>query len=75
HLAGEEIPIVGRITAVADVFDALSSKRCYKDALPLDQCIEIMRKERGKHFDPKVLDAFLARIDEVTQIVVSLADQ
>ncbi|MCS7470721.1 response regulator [Stieleria sp. ICT_E10.1] len=75
QLAGEEIPIVGRITAVADVFDALSSKRCYKDALPLDQCIKIMREERGKHFDPKVLDAFLSRIDDVTQIVVSLADQ
>lgn len=74
QLAGEDIPIVGRITAVADVFDALSSKRCYKEAMPLEQCIEIMCKERGKHFDPKVLDAFLERIDDATQIVVSLAD-
>ncbi|MCA9136408.1 MAG: response regulator [Planctomycetales bacterium] len=74
QLAGEDIPIVGRITAVADVFDALSSKRCYKDALPLDQCLEIMQKERGKHFDPKVLDAFLARIDEAARIVINLAD-
>lgn len=74
-LAGDEIPLVGRITAVADVFDALSSKRCYKDAMPFEKCIEIMRAERGKHFDPKVLDAFLAAIDEITDIVVSLADK
>lgn len=73
-LAGEDIPMVGRITAVADVFDALSSKRCYKDAMPLAQCIEIMRQERGKHFDPKVIDAFLARIDEAADVVTNLAD-
>jgi len=74
-LVGEQIPIVGRITAVADVFDALSSKRCYKDALPLDQCVEIMLKERGKHFDPWILDAFLSRMDEVAEIVTSLTDE
>lgn len=73
-LEGENIPMVGRITAVADVFDALSSKRCYKDALPLKQCIEVMKQERGRHFDPKVVDAFLSRIDEVTRIVIHLAD-
>lgn len=74
QLKGEEIPIVGRITAVADVFDALSSKRCYKDALPFEECIEQMLRERGKHFDPKVLDAFLARIDDVAEVVKTLAD-
>jgi putative two-component system response regulator len=73
-LAGEDIPLVGRITAVADVFDALSSRRCYKDALPLSACIEVMKQERGKHFDPAVVDAFLNRIDEVKQIVINLAD-
>lgn len=73
-LAGEDIPLVGRITAVADVFDALSSKRCYKDALPLNECIEVMKRERGKHFDPNVIDAFLSRIHEVKQVVINLAD-
>ncbi|MCO8121374.1 response regulator [Stieleria sp. TO1_6] len=73
-LVGDQIPIEGRITAVADVFDALSSKRCYKDALPLEQCVGIMLEQRGKHFDPRVLDAFLARIDEVAEVVISLSD-
>ena len=73
-LAGENIPIEGRITAVADVFDALSSRRCYKEPLPLDQCIAGMLEERGKHFDPRILDAFLKRIDEAARIVVLLSD-
>ncbi|MCC9599919.1 response regulator [Stieleria sp. JC731] len=73
-LVGDEIPLVGRITAVADVFDALSSKRCYKDAMPIEKCVDIMKSERGKHFDPKVLDAFLAAIDEATEIATNLAD-
>ena len=74
-LIGDEIPIEGRITAVADVFDALSSRRCYKDPFPMEQCLEIMKGERGKHFDPDVLDAFLARIDEAKEIVVMLSDE
>lgn len=74
-LAGEAIPIEGRITAVADVFDALSSGRCYKDPFPMEQCLQIMTDERGKHFDPMVLDAFLTRIDEAKEIVVSLSDE
>jgi putative two-component system response regulator len=57
-LAGEDIPIEGRITAVADVFDALSSKRPYKPAFPLNQCLEILEQGRGTHFDPQALDAF-----------------
>ena len=73
-LAGEAIPLEGRITAVADVFDALSSKRCYKDAYPLEKSLEIMREERGTHFDPVVLDAFLAREVEVAEILQSYAD-
>lgn len=74
-LAGEEIPLEGRITAVADVFDALTSKRCYKDAYPLEESLAIMRQERGTHFDPTVLDAFLAREDEVASILHSHADR
>ncbi len=74
RLAGEDIPIEGRITAVADVFDALSSQRPYKAAFPLKKCFEIMVQERGKHFDPTVLDAFFARRDEIVKIQIEYAD-
>ncbi len=73
-LAGEEIPIEGRITAVADVYDALSSKRPYKPAFPREKCFAIMRSERGKHFDPRVLDAFFSRHEEIVQIQIECAD-
>ena len=64
-LRGEQIPLEGRITAVADVFDALSNDRPYKPAFPLEQCFAILKEERGKHFDPRVLDAFFARRQEI----------
>jgi putative two-component system response regulator len=74
-LAGKVIPIEGRITAVADVFDALTTKRPYKPALPLDESLQIMREKRGTHFDPTVLDAFLARRADIVQVQVDLADK
>ena len=52
-LAGEDIPLEGRITAVADVFDALSTKRAYKPAFPLEKCFSILQEGRGTHFDPQ----------------------
>jgi putative two-component system response regulator len=67
-LAGEQIPLEGRITAVADVFDALSHDRPYKSAFPLEQCFAMMEQERGKHFDPRVLDAFFARRREILRV-------
>ena len=67
-LKGKEIPIEGRIVAVADVFDALSSKRPYKDAFPIDKCMSILREGRGQHFDPRVLDAFETRQDDIIQV-------
>jgi putative two-component system response regulator len=73
-LKGEDIPLEGRITAVADVFDALSSKRCYKEAMPLEKCFEIMGSERGTHFDPRLLDIFVDARKEVTAIQLSCAD-
>ncbi|MEO1617482.1 MAG: HD domain-containing phosphohydrolase [Planctomycetota bacterium] len=73
-LSGEDIPLVGRITAVADVFDALSSRRCYKEAMEIDKCRDIMVAEKGKQFDPRIVDAFLNRFDEVTEVVEQLAD-
>ncbi|MGB7324977.1 MAG: HD domain-containing phosphohydrolase [Rubripirellula sp.] len=67
-LADKNIPIEGRIVAVADVFDALSSQRPYKAAFPVDKCLEILNEGRGTHFDPNVLDAFMRRKDEAIQI-------
>ncbi len=61
---GEEIPLSARIMAVADVFDALTSKRCYKDAMPLTKAYAIIREESGTHFDPLVAEAFLACADD-----------
>jgi putative two-component system response regulator len=63
-LAGEEIPLAGRIAAVADVYDALTSDRPYRPALCREEALEIMRDGRGKHFDPEVLDAFLDVIEQ-----------
>ena len=68
-LSGKDIPLIGRIVAVADVFDALTSKRPYKKTFSLESAINIMKKERGQHFDPDVLDIFLANIDEIIKIM------
>lgn len=67
-LEREDIPLEGRIAAVADVFDALTSDRPYRRACSLEATIEMMAAARGTHFDPVVLDAFFAAIDEVTTI-------
>src|SRR6204780_3160877 len=58
-LKGETIPIEGRIVAVADVFDALTSDRVYRKAFPVEDAIQMMREQRGRHFDPVLLDAFM----------------
>ena len=64
-LAGADIPLEGRIAAVADVFDALTSDRVYRPAWSVDTTVAWMTCERGKHFDPEVLDVFLGSMDEV----------
>ncbi|MDO4540430.1 MAG: HD domain-containing phosphohydrolase, partial [Syntrophomonadaceae bacterium] len=66
-LSGEDIPLSARIMAVADVFDALISKRSYKEAKPMEEAIEIIRSESGAHFDPAVVNAFLAVLEEIRQ--------
>jgi putative two-component system response regulator len=73
-LSHEDIPLAGRVTAVADVFDALSSKRPYKPAFPLDRCFAIMAEGRGTHFDPKVVDAMLACREAIVQVRIEYAD-
>lgn len=64
HLEGKAIPLSGRIAAVVDVFDALTSPRVYRPAMPRDEALAIMHDGRGTHFDPDVLDAFLAMLDD-----------
>ena len=73
-LEGEEIPIEGRITAIADVYDALSSKRPYKDAFPHDKCMAILEEGRGAHFDPTLLDAFQRCEKQVLKVRCAFTD-
>ncbi|MBP3489930.1 MAG: HD-GYP domain-containing protein [Roseburia sp.] len=61
-ISGEKIPLCARIMAVADVFDALTSRRCYKSAMPPEKAYAIIREESGTHFDPAVAEAFLAAV-------------
>jgi two-component system response regulator RpfG len=74
-LKGELIPLEARIVAVADVFDALCSVRPYKDAWRPEHALEYLSDQRGRHFDPDCVDAFMANLDAVEQIVESLADE
>ncbi|MDD5717121.1 MAG: HD domain-containing protein [Sulfuricurvum sp.] len=67
-LKGEAIHIFGRITALADVFDALGSDRCYKKAWENERIFELFRQERGKHFDPILVDLFFKHLDEFLAI-------
>ena len=67
-LIGENIHIYGRITAVADVFDALGSDRVYKKAWDDEKIFNLFKEERGEHFDPKVIDAFFDSLDEIFEI-------
>ncbi|MEW6543266.1 MAG: HD domain-containing phosphohydrolase [Nitrospirota bacterium] len=73
-LAGEAIPLPGRIATIADVFDALTSPRPYKPAFSIDQAVSIMRERREKQFDPGLLDLFLASLDEALAIRTRYAD-
>lgn len=67
-LIGEAIPIEGRIAAVADVFDALTSDRVYRPAFSVDEATETMRSLRGTQFDPAILDVFLESLDEILEV-------
>jgi hypothetical protein len=73
-LAGEAIPLSARIVAIADVYDALSARRVYKDAYAHDRCVEIIRSESGKHFDPRLVDVFLEFESEFSHIAASSPD-
>jgi len=70
----DETHIFGRITALADVFDALASDRVYKKAWPLDEVIEYVRDQRGRQFDPGLVDIFLDSIGEMLAIRATYPD-
>lgn len=74
-LEGEAIPLSGRIVAVADVFDALTSARSYKSAMEVDVAVRLMRMERGRHFDPAVIDAFIRVLPDAVATRSRLGDE
>lgn len=67
-LKGDNIPLSGRIVALADVFDALTSKRCYKPAFSMDETMNIIREGKGRHFDPRVVEVFEKTLDPIIQV-------
>lgn len=73
-LAGEDIPLSARLMALADVYDALISRRVYKEGMPHEVALDIMRQGRGNHFDPDVLDVFLEIEGEIREIANRYAD-
>jgi putative two-component system response regulator len=74
RLHGEQIPLPARLMALGDVFDALISKRVYKPAFPIEKATGIILEGRGTHFDPDVVDAYVARIDDFRQIALRYTD-
>lgn len=74
-LSGHDIPLSGRIMAVADVYDALISRRCYKPPFPHEDAFQIMREARGKIFDPLILDAFFSIEEKIREIASRFQDE
>jgi CHASE2 domain-containing sensor protein len=73
-LRGEQIPLPGRLMALADSYDALTSRRVYKAPLPHEKAVEIITEEKGTHFDPEVVEAFLEAQEDFRQIALKYAD-
>jgi response regulator RpfG family c-di-GMP phosphodiesterase len=71
---GEQIHIFGRITALADVFDALTHERCYKEAWPMKRTLQYLVEERGRRFDPELVDLFIRNLDQFVAIYNRLGD-
>ncbi len=71
--SGKDIPLSARIMSVADVFDAVSEKRCYREAMPLEECFRIIENGRGVDFDPIIVDAFLDIREMITEVRSSTA--
>jgi len=73
-LEGENIPLPGRIVAIADVFDALVSKRPYKEPWPFEKAVALIKDEAGQHFDPALVDVFVDNLDEIFELARLHAD-
>jgi response regulator RpfG family c-di-GMP phosphodiesterase len=74
-LVGDHIPLCARVVAVADVYDALTAVRPYKKAWPVEEAFDYLRTQRGRHFDPHMVDAFLGVANEVARVQQELGDQ
>jgi len=74
-MKGGEIPLFGRIVAIADVFDALSSRRSYKEAWDESRALRIMEEESGKQFDPELIEIFFSCLDSIRQAQQRYADE
>lgn len=74
RLAGDLIPVSGRVVAIADVFDALTNKRPYKSPWPLDKTFDFMRENAGKHFDPELIEIFISLRNEITEVQQRFAE-
>ncbi|MFS1425797.1 HD domain-containing phosphohydrolase, partial [Vibrio splendidus] len=75
QIAGEDIPLVGRIAAVADVFDALTAERPYKKAWSVDEALSLFEEQKGKHFDPTIVDMFFLKLPEILAIKEKFRDE
>ena len=73
-LEGDQIPLVGRVVAIADVFDALTSERPYKKAWSVDDAIGLLEAEAGKHFDPDLVPLFVNALPQVLEVKQNFAD-
>ena len=74
RICGYDIPLSARIMAVADVFDALVSRRPYKDPMTMEEAMDIIVEESGTHFDPQVVEAMLRVKDEIREVVEKYSD-
>jgi len=72
---GSDIHLYARIVAIADVFDALIHKRCYKEPWPLEEVLELIKSEKGKHFDPELVDLFIENIDQILEVNEKFPDR
>ena len=67
-IGGAEIPVEARIIAIADVFDALTSERPYKKAWPVEEAVQLLREQSGRHFDPELVELFLGQLPAILEI-------
>ncbi len=74
-LAGKDIPIEGRICAIADVFDALTSKRPYKEAWSIEKTVDFLKGQKGKHFEPILVDLLIENLPKILEIKATFKDE